>query len=151
MRRDLVEGDSSVHQSTKQTTSLEWLLNNLVKQVEHLQHAVVLSADGLLMATSDGLAQDAAEHLAAVASGLQSIARGAGRRFGTGSVRQTVVEMNEGLLVVTPAGQGACLAVLAGVEADIGVISYQLALLVVQVGQYLAADARTPADPAGKS
>jgi uncharacterized protein len=127
---------------------LQWLLNDLVKRVGHLKHAVVLSSDGLLLAASDGLAKDDADHFAAVASGLQSIARGAGRRFGTGSVRQTIVEMDTGYMLVTAAGQGACLSVLANADADIGIITYEMAMLVVRVGKFLATATRTPADPA---
>jgi predicted regulator of Ras-like GTPase activity (Roadblock/LC7/MglB family) len=125
------------------------LLNDLVERVGHLQQAVVLSADGLLIATSAGLAKDDADHFAAVASGLQSLARGAGRRFGTGSVRQTIVEMDAGFMLVTAAGHGACLAILAGSDADIGLITYEMAMLVARVGQYLATTTRTPADSAG--
>ncbi|WP_327000427.1 roadblock/LC7 domain-containing protein [Dactylosporangium sp. NBC_01737] len=127
---------------------LQWLLNDLVKRVGHLQQAVVLSADGLLLAASDGLSKDDADHFAAIASGLQSIARGAGRRFGTGAVRQTIVEMESGFMLVTAAGHGAFLAVLTGSDADIGLITYEMAMLVVRVGKYLATATRTPADPA---
>ena len=48
-----------------------------------------------------------------MAAGFQSLARGAGRHFGGGPVRQTIVEMESAFLFVTAAGQGACLAVLA--------------------------------------
>src|SRR4051794_31809552 len=108
-------GDGSVQ--THSVPELQWLLDNLVTRVEHLQHVVVLSTDGLLLAKSNGIGKDDADHFAAVASGLLSIGRGAGRYFGTGAVKQTVVEMETGYLLVTAAGPGANLAVLAGAKA----------------------------------
>ncbi|GAA2627697.1 roadblock/LC7 domain-containing protein [Dactylosporangium fulvum] len=124
---------------------LRWLLDDLVARVPSVRRAVVLSVDGLLMGASEGLSQEDAEHLSAVAAGFQSLARGAGRHFGGGPVRQTIVEMESAFLFVTAAGRGACLAVLAEADADIGLIAYEMALLVQRVGQNLSASAR----PAG--
>jgi predicted regulator of Ras-like GTPase activity (Roadblock/LC7/MglB family) len=134
-----------VTHSTSRTGKLDWLLEDLVERVESAQHAVVLSADGLLMGASNGLGRDDAEHLSAVASGFQSLARSAGRQFNGGSVRQTIVEMDNSFLFVTAAGQGACLAVLSAADSDIGVIAYEMAMLVTRVGQYLTAPSRTGA------
>jgi uncharacterized protein len=121
---------------------LDWLLDDLVERVPEAQHAVVLSADGLLMGTSSGLERSDAEHLSAVAAGFQSLARGAGRHFRGGAVRQTIVEMESAFLFVTAAGQGACLAVLSDADSDIGVIAYEMAMLVIRVGQYLTSPSR---------
>jgi predicted regulator of Ras-like GTPase activity (Roadblock/LC7/MglB family) len=133
---------------TPSTGELNWLLDSLVERVTQVRHAVVLSSDGLRIASSGGLGREDAEHLAAVAASFQSLARGAGRQFGGGSVRQTIVEMDSAFLFVTAAGQGACLAVLADVEADVGVIAYEMAMLVARVGRHLAATPRSA--PAGR-
>ena len=93
---------------------LAWLLDDLTQRVPHVQHALVLSNDGLVTGASGGLDRQAAEHLAAVSSGFHSLAKGAGRQFGTGGVRQTMVEFDEGYLFVTAAGDGSCLSVLSG-------------------------------------
>lgn len=121
---------------------LNWLLDDLVSRVPTVQQAVVLSVDGLMMGTSNGLTREDGEHLSAVAAGFQSLARGAGRQFGGGAVRQTIIEMDSAFLFVTAAGRGACLAVLAGAEADIGLIAYEMAMLVTRVGQNLSTPAR---------
>jgi predicted regulator of Ras-like GTPase activity (Roadblock/LC7/MglB family) len=126
---------------------LTWLLDDLVERVPSARHAVVLSADGLLMGASAGLSRDDAEHLSAMASGFQSLARGASRHFGAGPVRQTVVEMESAFLFVTAAGQGACLAVLAASDSDIGLIAYEMAMLVTRVGQTMNASVRPPVVP----
>jgi len=122
--------------------SLGWLLDDLVARVPSARQAVVLSVDGLLMAASQGLAREDAEHMSAIAAGFQSLSRGAGRHFQGGPVRQTIVEMESAFLFVTEAGQGACLAVLAAANSDIGLIAYEMALLVKRVGQNLSTPTR---------
>jgi predicted regulator of Ras-like GTPase activity (Roadblock/LC7/MglB family) len=117
---------------------LNWLLDNLVNQVAQVRQAVVLSSDGLLVGASKGLTREDAEHLSAVAASFQSLARSAGRQFGGGAVRQTIVEMDHAFLFVTAAGSGACLAVLAASDADVGLIAYEMAMLVKRVGQHMS-------------
>jgi predicted regulator of Ras-like GTPase activity (Roadblock/LC7/MglB family) len=136
-----------VTQTTKQSANLTWLLDDLVERVPTAQQAVVLSADGLLMGASAGLSREDAEHLSAMAAGFQSLAKGASRHFRAGPVRQTVVEMESAFLFVTAAGQGACLAVLADASSDIGLIAYEMAMLVKRVGQNLSTTLRPAGAP----
>lgn len=128
---------------------LDWLLDNLVSRVPEVLHAIVLSNDGILMAASTDVPRDEAEELAAVAAGIQSLAKGVGRRFDGGSVRQSVVEMNGLYLFVTAAGSGACLALLARQDADIGLIAYEMTTLADRAGAHLTAPARPVDQPAG--
>ena len=125
---------------------LNWLLENLVSTVHRVRQAVILSPDGLPLGNSPGLSADDADHLAALAAGVQSLARGAGQRFSGGEVRQTIIEMDAALLFITAAGQGTCLAVLADVDADAGLIAYEMAVLVKRVGQHMVANPRFPAN-----
>jgi hypothetical protein len=133
--------------TTGPAANLDWLLDDLVERVPTAQQAVLLSADGLLMGSSRELSQEDAEHLSAMAAGFQSLAKGASRHFGAGAVRQTVVEMESAFLFVTAAGQGACLAVLCATDSDIGLIAYEMAMLVTRVGQMLTAPTRSPTEP----
>ncbi|GGJ93277.1 dynein regulation protein LC7 [Pilimelia anulata] len=129
---------------------LDWLLDDLLARVPGCEHAVVLSADGLLIGASAGLSRDSGEHLAAMASGFASLARSASRHFGAGQVRQTLIEMDDAFFFVTAAGPGACLAVLTKADADIGLVAYEMAMLVARVGPDLSATARpAPAAEAG--
>ncbi|MFG3436679.1 roadblock/LC7 domain-containing protein [Nonomuraea sp. NPDC047897] len=130
-------------------TDLNWLLDDLIGRVQDAEHAIVLSSDGLLMASSEGLERTDGEHLSAVASGLQSLAKGVSERVGGGAVRQTVVEWRSRFLIVTFAGERACLAVLCGQGSDIGLVAYEMAMLVARVGQYLTSAARTGEAVAG--
>jgi predicted regulator of Ras-like GTPase activity (Roadblock/LC7/MglB family) len=125
---------------------LDWLLDDLVDRLAGGEQAVVLSADGLLVSRSSNLSVADGEHLSAVASGLQSLAKGTARHFGGGGVRQTVVEMDDRLLMVVAAGQGACLALLAHGDADLGMIAYESNLLVMKVGAYLSSPPRIASD-----
>lgn len=122
---------------------LNWLLDSLVTQVTQVRQAVVLSSDGLLVGASRGLTREDAEHLSAVAASFHSLARSAARQFGGGTVRQNIVEMDHAFLFVTAAGSGACLAVLAGSDADVGLIAYEMAMLVKRVGQHMSTMPRT--------
>jgi predicted regulator of Ras-like GTPase activity (Roadblock/LC7/MglB family) len=131
-----------VAQPITSAKDLTWLLNDLVDRVAEVRQAVVLSADGLLIAASRGLTREDAEHLSAMASGFQSLARGAGRHFGGGGVRQTIIELDTLFLFVTAAGNRANLAVLGSEDSDIGLIAYEMAMLVTRVGKYLTTPAR---------
>lgn len=137
-------------QTARATSELNWLLDDLVDRVPHAQQAVLLSSDGLMIGGSRGLSREDGEHLAAVASGFQSLARGAGRYFGGGAVRQTIIEMEQAFLFVTAAGRGACLAVLSDAESDVGLIAYEMAMLVTRVGTYLSTSPRGVARSQGE-
>jgi predicted regulator of Ras-like GTPase activity (Roadblock/LC7/MglB family) len=128
-----------------QPSELDWLLDDLVARVVHISSAVILSRDGLTMGSSAGLAKEDADHLSAAAAGFQSLARGVGRHFGGGPARQIIVEMESEFLFVTAAGEGSCLAVLAAASADVGLVAYEMAVLVKRVGEHLAVNPR----PAG--
>lgn len=120
-------------------TGLDWMLDGLVENVAGVGKAVVLSSDGLMLGRSSNLSIPDGEHLSAVASAFHSLSTGTGRQFGGGEVRQTVVEMEHAFLLVTAAGSGACIALLATEAADLGVLAYETNLLVSRVGAYLSA------------
>jgi predicted regulator of Ras-like GTPase activity (Roadblock/LC7/MglB family) len=126
----------------RQQRQLDWLLDDLVARVAKVTKAVILSRDGLVIGASDGLSREDSEYLSA-AAGFQSLARGTSHHFGLGAVRQTVVEMESAFLFVMAAGEGSCMAVLAVQGADVGLVAYEMALLVTRVAEHLAV-ARRP-------
>ena len=123
---------------------LSWLLDNLAGRVEHVRQAVILSRDGLVVAMSQNMSREDGDHLSALAAGVQSLARGAGQHFSGGEVRQTIIEMESAFLFVMAAGQGTCLAVVASADANVGVMAYEMAMLVRRMGRHLTAGARFP-------
>jgi uncharacterized protein len=119
-----------------------WLVTNFVERVPGVAHAIVVSADGLLLTSSTGLPRDRADQLAAVSSGLISLTAGAARCFDAGAVVETVVEMERGFLLLMSISDGSCLGVLAAPNCDIGLIGYEMTLLVDRVGQLLTPELR---------
>ena len=121
---------------------LSWLITNLAERVPDVAHAIVVSSDGLPLAISAGFPQEHADQLAAITSGLASLTQGASRVFEGGAVVQTVVEMYRGVLVVMAISNGASLAVLA-TSTDLGLVAYEMTLLVERVGRVLTPAARS--------
>jgi predicted regulator of Ras-like GTPase activity (Roadblock/LC7/MglB family) len=126
---------------------LDWLVTDFADRVAHVAHAVVVSADGFALAVSARLPRGHADRLAAVTSGLAALAAGAARTFGAGEVIQTAVEMEAGLLVTMPVGNGSTLAVLAATQCDLGLICGEMGLLAERAGRELAPAARREHDP----
>ena len=122
---------------SREAQNLNWLVTNFVRKVPGVAHTIVVSADGLLMAVSERLDRARADQLAAVASGLASLTQGASRCFGGGMVNQTIVEMEKGFLFVMSISDGSCLAVLAAPTCDVGLVGYEMALLVARCGDVL--------------
>lgn len=124
------------------TKNLDWLLDELVERAVGARCAILLSSDGLLMGQSQELGKEDAEHLSAAASAFQSLARGTGRQFNGGKVLQTIVEMERAYLFVTSAGSGACLSLVAEENSDVGLVAYEMNVMVEQVGKFLDAAPR---------
>jgi predicted regulator of Ras-like GTPase activity (Roadblock/LC7/MglB family) len=124
---------------------LAWLLDDLADRVSDFRRAVILSRDGLLIAASKDLSREDGEHLSAVAAAVQSLAAGTGERFAAGRVRQTIIELEQGLFFLIAAGEGSCLAALCPAQADAGMVAYEMAMLVKRARPHLAALPRNPA------
>ncbi|MFF5029035.1 roadblock/LC7 domain-containing protein [Streptomyces collinus] len=124
-------------------TDLGWLLDDLVARTDHVRQAVLLTADGLALSSSDGMRRRDIEHLAAVCSGFHGLARSAGERFEAGEVRQTMVMLEDAYLFITPAGHGSRLAVLSEAGTDVGQLAHEMALLVRRLGRHLDAAGRS--------
>lgn len=131
--------------SPNQAQDLAWLLRGLGEEVPVIRGSVLLTSDGMLKA-SDGFDRASAEQLAALASGLFSIARSAGTKFDGGNeVRQVVAELKSSQLFIAWAGYNSVLAVLAGADADPAVVGFEMARLIKSVRPFLGTAARTAA------
>ncbi|MEW2479542.1 roadblock/LC7 domain-containing protein [Mycobacterium sp. NPDC051198] len=138
--QDRSAGSAATPSGTSGT--LDWFVSNFVRDVPGVSHAILVSADGLLMASNSHLPADRAEQLAAVTSGLASLSTGAARLFEAGNVRQSIVEMDDGFLLLMGVGNGSYLATLASISCDIGQVGYEMALLVDRVGKTVEATPR---------
>jgi predicted regulator of Ras-like GTPase activity (Roadblock/LC7/MglB family) len=111
------------------------LLDGLGGGAELVGGAVLLSRDGLVVACSAGVGREDSEHLAALVAGVQGLARGACRRFEGGELLQSVIEMDSMLVFMVPAGDRACLAVLADAAVDAGAIVFRMFRLAEEIAE----------------
>jgi uncharacterized protein len=131
-----------VRSVSQAANNINWLINNFVERVSGVQEAVVVSSDGLPMAASTGLDRASADRFAAVSSGLIGLAYGAAGRFGGGAVNEVIVEMENAFIFVTGISDGSSLAVVASAQCDVGLVGYEMALLVEKAGNVLTPELR---------
>jgi len=119
-----------VSQLSTDAANFGWLLDNFVRTVPGTRHTLVVSADGLLMAMSENMDRTNGDQMAAIVSGMSSLTRGAARQLRAGEVRQAIVEMDELFLFLMTVSNGSVLAVIAEASCDVGLIGYEMAMLV---------------------
>ncbi len=146
--------------------NLQWLLANLVEEVPGVRSVAVISSDGLLLSSSEVSEQETAAmtraparppgaesgsaerppgssgDLATVVSGLASLTDGAARLMDAGTVKQSVVAMENGCLFVMSISDGSLLGVHASPECDMSVVAYHMALFVGRAGHVLTPELR---------
>jgi predicted regulator of Ras-like GTPase activity (Roadblock/LC7/MglB family) len=129
------------------SNKLGWMLDDALKMPE-TRYAILLSADGLLMAHSEQIGLDDAERHAAGMSGLQSLARNTAEFCGDPDTawRQTVTEFDGGYVFLVAAGPGAYLAVSASENVDMEAVSFRLQELVQRLGKELTIPPRQATD-----
>ena len=115
-----------------------WLLQQFATNTSGVLEATAVSSDGFLLASSSGSDRENAEQLAAVTAGLASLTRGAAEMFNMAEVEQVLIEMTRGHLFIATISDGSCLAVLADKRADLGLVGYEMALMVDRVGAVLS-------------
>lgn len=130
---------------TTRSGQLDWLLAEFVRNVPGVVHSVLVSGDGLRLATSPDVDVALGDQLAAAASGLVSLARGTSHLLDAGPVTQTILEMAGGYLFVSAVSQGAALAVFARRQCDLGMVGYEMTMLGSRVGHALTPAPRTSA------
>jgi predicted regulator of Ras-like GTPase activity (Roadblock/LC7/MglB family) len=82
------------------------------------------------MAMSDKLDRESGDQLAAIVSGVSSLARGAARQLDSGDVRQAIIEMDDSFFFLVNISDGSVLAVSAEAGCDVGLVGYEMAMLV---------------------
>ena len=122
--------------------NLSWLVTDFAERVSDVDHALVVSSDGVPMAVSEGVAPSHAEQLSAITSGLVSLACGVARVFDGGSVTQTLVATGHGTLVIMSISDGSSLATVTTAEADLDLVAYEMTMLAEAAGGVLTPRAR---------
>lgn len=116
---------------------VNWLLDKFVTETDGVERAVGVSSDGLLMAISPPLSRPEAEKLAAMISGMTSLALSASRLLSKGPLRQVITEFGAGYLLVSAIRDGSCLGVITRQNSDLGLVGYASAMLAQRVGAML--------------
>ena len=139
-------GDEGIRSQTGES-ELDWLLDDFVDRVSGASSAVVVAADGLILVLSAQIPDDATDQLAAITSGLASLTDGAAQFYGAGSVRQVIVEMDGGFLFVARVSDGSVLALMCESSCDIGLVGYEMSLLIGRIGDVLTPELRAKLRP----
>ena len=125
------------------TEQFTWLLDDFVVQTVGVEDALAVSADGIRLATSDGLTDETADHFGAITSGLSSLTLGAARCFEEDNVHRVVIEMDRTYLLIVNMSHGAILGVIARKDADIGMIAYEMTVFADRAGRVLSPELMT--------
>jgi predicted regulator of Ras-like GTPase activity (Roadblock/LC7/MglB family) len=129
-------------QMSTEAANMSFLIRNFAERVPGVRDATIVSADGLLLAMSAGMTRESADRFAAAASGLIGLAHGAAAPFGGGRVTEVIIEMEYGFIFVTGISDGSSMAVMAEASCDVGLVGYEMAVLVDKAGSVLTPELR---------
>jgi hypothetical protein len=117
--------------------TFNWLLGSFATRTAGVQEAIVVSSDGLLMAKASKRERDGSERLAAVVSGMASLAAGATEWYRLGALNRVVVDLADGYLVITSISRGSALGVIASKSANLGTVAFEMTLFGSRAGATL--------------
>lgn len=122
---------------SSEASSVNWLMASFVERTPGTQQAIAVSSDGLLIALSTTIDRSAADKLAAIITGMRALSHGAATELGKGPVVQVLVEMASAYLFVSSISGGSTLGVVTTKDCDLGLVGYEVAMLVERVGSQL--------------
>ncbi|HEY3870906.1 MAG TPA: roadblock/LC7 domain-containing protein [Actinocrinis sp.] len=115
-----------------------WMVSRFAGETAGVVDAIAVSSDGLLIAVSRPGDQADSERLAAIVSGITSLAAGAAGNYGLGQLNQVIIDMAGGYLLVSSIGSGSVLGVVASKDAKLGNVAYEMTLFANRVGAILS-------------
>ncbi|WP_335977009.1 MULTISPECIES: roadblock/LC7 domain-containing protein [Streptomycetaceae] len=114
-----------------------WLLNRFATETAGVVDAIAVSSDGLLIAVSQLRDSADSERLAAIVSGMTSLAAGAAGSYGLGPLNKVIIDLAQGHILVSAIGSGAVLGVVTSKEAKLGNIAYEMTVFANRAGAAL--------------
>ncbi|MEV6103756.1 roadblock/LC7 domain-containing protein [Streptomyces sp. NPDC051940] len=129
---------------------LSWVLDDVL-QVRGARHAILVSADGLLLERASAqspdvaeLGRDDAETHAAAMSSMQSLSRAVAPfvSAGQGQWKQTLIEYDGGWIFLIAAGRGAYLAASTALDVDMEAMSFSMQRQVAALGKAMTTPPR---------
>jgi predicted regulator of Ras-like GTPase activity (Roadblock/LC7/MglB family) len=118
--------------------TFNWLLDSFTSNTAGVLEAIAVSSDGLLMAMSAIKDRSNAERLAAVVSGMTSLAGGAASWYALGGLNRVIVDMADGYLLISSISSGSVLGVVADRSANLGTVAYEMTLFAGRAGSALS-------------
>ncbi|MDP2292341.1 MAG: roadblock/LC7 domain-containing protein [Actinomycetota bacterium] len=122
---------------SEKANNVNWLMANFVRSTPGVEQAVAVSSDGLLIALSSHMERASADKMAAIITGMRALAHGAANELAKGQVMQVLVEMQSAYLFVSAISGGSTLGVVAARDCDLGLVGFEITLLVERVGSQL--------------
>src|SRR5262245_38682876 len=123
---------------TAAAADFTWLLDRFATQTAGVVDAIAVSSDGLLIAVSELREHADSERLAAIVSGITSLAAGASGNYGLGGLNKVIIDLEGGHVLVSAIGSGAVLGVVTDKEAKLGNIAYEMTLFANRAGSALS-------------
>ncbi|RKR87940.1 hypothetical protein BDK92_2243 [Micromonospora pisi] len=120
-----------------------WLLGRFATETAGVTHALLVSLDGLQLVASDMVSRDLGDQLAALTSGLISMADRSAALLDLGLSEYLTVRLPRGHLLFMRVGDSAGLAVAATSGCDLRVVAYQMTKFVGAVGHLLSPQVRS--------
>jgi uncharacterized protein len=128
-----LRGGATVELSSEART-FNWLLDSFTSGTAGVIEAIAVSSDGLLMAMSAIKDRANAERLAAVVSGMTSLAGGVTASYALGPLNRVIIDLADGYLLVTAISAGSVLGVIADRSANLSTLAYEMTLFTNRAG-----------------
>lgn len=123
---------------SEKANNVNWLMASFVRTTPGVEQAMAVSSDGLLIALSSQLERASADKMAAIITGMRALAHGAANELAKGQVMQVLVEMHHAYLFISAISGGSTLGVVAARDCDLGLVGFEITLLVERVGAQLS-------------
>jgi uncharacterized protein len=133
-------GDTALAGRSVGVRTFTWLLDGFTSSVDGVIGAISVSSDGLLIAVSKLPDRGNADRLAAVVSGMTSLAGGASNCYALGTLNRVVVDMSDGYLLLTAISHGCVLGVIADRSANLASVAYEMTLFATRAASGLTPD-----------
>jgi predicted regulator of Ras-like GTPase activity (Roadblock/LC7/MglB family) len=135
--------DTSTEQATPgdlrvAAADFTWLLSRFATETAGVVDAIAVSSDGLLIAVSQLRDSSDSDRLAAIVSGMTSLAAGVAGNYGLGGLNKVIIDLEEGHVLVSAIGSGAVLGVVTSKEAKLGNIAYEMTVFANRAGAALS-------------
>ena len=120
-----------------EAASFSWLLEKFVSETVGVTDTIAVSSDGLLLAAAMTTKPENVDRFSAIVCGMNSLTRGAADCFDQEDVVQVVVELTGCFLFIARISEGSCLGVIAERGCDVGLVAYEMTMLVDRAGKAL--------------